>query len=130
MRDRVCFPDAATELVPWLRTQLDPIPVHSTVPAVRPERFVRLYRAGGVTRDVVTDAALIAVECWGDSDEDAHTIARDVRSWLLALRGPLGDTVVQRTADAGGPASVPDPDTGQARVQMTFEVTLRGASCA
>lgn len=130
MAERVCFPDICTVLVPWLRTRLTPTPVHATVPAARPARMVRVYRVGGIRRDVVSDSALVTVECWGESDQDAHALAAEARAHLGELRGPVGSTVVQRTAEAGGPVSVPDPDTGAARVQMTIEVTVRGAVCA
>ena len=122
----VLFPDVCAVVVPWLRDLLEPVPVHATIPDARPAKFVHIVRTGGVQRDTVSDAALLVVDCWAQTDAETQILAALVRKHLQGLRGEVGGTVVQRTAEAGGPAPVPDPETGTPRAWLTYEVVTRG----
>ncbi|MEW1867044.1 hypothetical protein AB0420_02400 [Streptomyces caelestis] len=102
------------------------VPVRTRVPSPRPPRFVRLERIGGTRVDLITDRPRIDVQCWGESEEDANDLATVVRALVLAIPGWRGTAVAYDVAEVGGPNTMPDPESGQDRVVIAVEVSLRG----
>ena len=73
---------------------------HANVPGVISNtRTVTVERTGGYVESMV-DHAEMAVQCWGESDLDAATLADDVRNYLLAngYDRPLGVHAISVTA--------------------------------
>lgn len=128
----VLFPDAVTLVVDYLEDSLDdrgfPVPVGSRVPDPRPASFVRVMRAGGERRDLVTDNPRLIIEAWADTDGDADDLAQLCRALLHDLRGRVLDGVpVYKVEEAGGPADLPDPLSDQSRSTFIVQIALRGA---
>lgn len=123
----VVFPDAAAVASGYLRPRLAD-PVGTLVPTVRPPRFILVRRLGGPRRNVVVDAPMLGIECWAESDEAAADLAQVCRAHLHAMTGSVqGGVAVYRTAEAGGPASLPDPLSDQPRYTFTVIIEMRGA---
>lgn len=131
MRPRVLFPDAVLIVTAWLRSELEldgePVPVVTLVPDPRPDRFVIIYRTGGVRRDLVTDLAQVTVEAWGADEKAAHDLAQHARALVHAMPGEVIDgTTVYRVDELAGPALLPDDRSAQARYVFTAQLALRG----
>ena len=132
MAELIIHPDAVVALCIYVRATLIarglPSWVGTEVPYPREERFVRLQRVGGTRRNLVVDQPSIAVEAWAVDEDDAFVLAQLVRAAIHATVGmslpPAG--VVYRVDEFAGPASLPDPDSNQARVTFTVSVAVRG----
>ncbi|WP_179205166.1 hypothetical protein [Mycetocola reblochoni] len=92
------------------------------VPADRPAQFVTVERTGGALSSVVRDQVSLAVQVWGGTRYEASELALTVR-----------DTITRSVFNIPGFARVrveglynfPDPDSKQARYQLTVEVIAR-----
>ena len=77
MSEAIIFPDAEALLIDLFVDELPgfgySIPVASRVPNPRPSTFVRVMRAGGVSRDRVIDVPTVAVEAWAPTETAAVT---------------------------------------------------------
>ena len=122
----VLFVDAQAAAVSILDAALTQ-PVRTRVPNPRPAEFVRVERLGGTRRNVVTDEALISVEAWAATEQDAHDLAQLARGWLHAAQGSTvaGFGTVYRVDELGGPAHSPDPESGQERFTFSVQLALR-----
>jgi hypothetical protein len=125
------FPDVAEIAVKVSVAGLDAlglsVPVGTRVPSPRPPEFVRISRAGGTRRNLVTEDARIAVEAWAQAAEDAADLAEAVRSILHSIRGTVVDGVpIYRVDDAEGLADDPDALSDQPRYQFALSLTVRG----
>lgn len=98
----------------------------ATVPSPRPGRFLRLLRVGGPALNRAVDRPLFTVEAWAGSEGAAAAFAQAARDAALeGLSGRHSDAIVLRVEEASGPASLPDPSTGQARYVFQLGFTLR-----
>ena len=90
------------------------------VPGERPERFITVERVGG-SEGLITGTPLFAVQVWAEyrfeAAEAADLLARELRKLvLLPWVGRVGvDSVV----------NFPDPDSRQARYQITLELVTK-----
>lgn len=135
----VVFPDAEAVIINYLRDELDlrgsTADVVKEVPNPRPPVFVTVTRVGGIRQTVISDAALLAIECWAENTATGHQAAHDLAQWcralIHALPGSTADDVpVYRVDDVSGPQSLPDPLSEQPRCTFTVQVHLRGATDA
>lgn len=85
----------------------------------RPDRFVRLMRAGTITLSVAHRDVIVVVECWETSEYDADCFGDLVHDWLVDLHTPEGFVPQGPDGWLGGPYSQPDPDSGTPRSVMT-----------
>lgn len=119
--------DAEGAAVAFLKAQLaargDSAGVGTKFPARGSQRFVRVVRAGGVSRNLAYDSPRLVFECSGSSTVAAERLCALVRGLVLAW-ARLDETVT-RVQDAGDMAYVPDPDSGQDRYQFAVEVDLK-----
>ena len=83
------IPDAEMVAVTLLREALD-VPVYINPPRDIPGTYVRITRLGGVQRNIVTDSALIGVNCYSRNRSKAAELANKTR---LILRGSAGTKV-------------------------------------
>jgi hypothetical protein len=124
----ILFPDIEGVLVTHLKPLVG-VSVSTRVPDPRPASFVRLRRVGGTRRDLVTDSALIVVECWA-ADSVA---ARDLGARTLAHVHEMPDVEVsgasiRRVVEVGGLQSFPDPVTDSPRYQFTVQIDTKGVA--
>lgn len=119
--------DAEGAAVSFLKAQFtalgDAAKVGTKFPAAGSQRFVRVVRAGGVTKDIAYDSPRLVFECSGSSSVNAERLCALTRGLVLAW-ARLSD-VVTRVQDAGDMAYVPDPDTGQDRYQFAVQVDMK-----
>lgn len=87
--------------------------------------LVRVQDAGGRLRDVAHETALMAVQCWAVSDQEAADLARAVTALLRAWPADPDHGCQVTTVTCARPAFYPDPDTTTPRYQATCEVTCR-----
>lgn len=114
-------PTAEAVLIAYLNAALDGgVECFGDVPAKRPDVFVTVERTGG-PKDLIRDQGLYAVGCWHTSRARAAALADRVAG-LLAIApahiSRIGATGVQSIYN------LPDPDSGQARYQITVTATV------
>lgn len=127
MTEIVAFPLAEAVVVTYLSFTLPDAWVATKVPNPRWPLMVRVGRAGGTRRDLVTDRPMITVECWGETPVDAADLARLARAHVWAMPGQMIAGVwVRRCVEVSGPQSYPDPETTLPRYQFTVQLDLRG----
>ncbi len=104
-----------TEVVRVLRAAFPGVQVGTKVPNPRPNRFLRVTRAGG-RREYGIDHMLLIVECWSRDEGQAE---RDALAVDDLLRG-AGDLSRIISAWTGATiANFPDPDVPDHRFQVT-----------
>ena len=109
-------------LIDWLAER--GYDAHANVPGTIPKpRAVTVERTGGYVESMV-DHAEMAVQCWGETDLDAATLADDVRNHLLANGHdrPLG---VHAISVSAGPYRFYDEATRRPRYQLVLDVTCQ-----
>lgn len=128
MTEIIKFPDGEAFLVGLLKTRVAPVKVATRVPAghTPSTKFVRVSRTGGPSRDIVTDGGTYLLECYAATDGDAYDLCAEVRAIVLAA-ARLSDRV-RRAVDGGGPAFLPDPDSGQPKYQFLVQLDMRGTA--
>lgn len=128
MAETIVFADA----VAVVRTKLlaaGLTPVAFQIPNPRPASFIQLTRVGGTSRDHVVDDATVSVDCWAATQVAAMALAQQARAHIHAMASTVvGGVTVYRTAELAGPADVPDPESGAARVRQTFQIGLRATT--
>lgn len=126
MAEIIKFPDGELFLVGLLKTRITPVKVATQVPATHTPstKFVRVSRTGGPSVDLITDGGTYLVECYAATDGDAYDLCATVRAIVLAA-ARLSDRV-RRAVDGGGPAFLPDPDSGQPKYQFLVQLDMRG----
>lgn len=124
MTEAIIFPDVEALLIRSLSVG---VPVSTRVPNPRPASFVRVKRAGGGRRNLVTDACLVVVECWAATEPAAAELAELTRARIHALRQTdNGGEWVRRVQDVSGPGAFPDPVSETPRYQFTVQIDTRG----
>ncbi|WP_406226384.1 hypothetical protein OH723_24210 [Streptomyces albidoflavus] len=126
MKPLIVMPDAVAVIADYLRSELGGVPVMSRVPNPRPRRFVQVSRVGGTARTVVSDAPMLDIHAWDETDADAADLIAMCRALIAALRGVTGGVTVYGSAEVGGPQWLPDPDSSQPRYALAVQVHMRG----
>lgn len=98
------------------------------VPDPRPARFIVAYRSGGTRATLVTEAAQVSFDCYGDSQADAEDVAGAARAVLFGLKGTrsVDGTDIYDVFDVGGHVDAPDPLSDQPRVLFSLALVVRG----
>ena len=116
------FVDVESMVLQFLNTETG-VPVHTTVPADRPARFIRMWRNGGAAINRVVDRAQVTVEAWSGDSVDAAELAGTCRELLLAASGAL--PLVRRVEEVTGPYPISDDLTETPRYRFTVALTVR-----
>lgn len=98
------------------------------VPHTRPDRFVKLSRVGGVKMpNQVYDKAIVAVEAWAPTEDEAEELCQWVRARIedLSYRRVDGFQCA-KVDELGGPQAFPDRDSKVPRYLYTTQVPFRG----
>ena len=102
------------------------VPVAAEVPNPRPASFVRVVRAGGNARDLVTDSAVVVFEAWAPSQLAAGELGRRMAAYVRAsAQSDVGGAWIRSVSDVAGLQYSPDPTSEVPRYLYTAEVRLR-----
>lgn len=122
----VVFPDAVLVVVEYLRASLPGVAVRTQVPDPRPDEFIRVKRLGGARATVITDRPRVDIHCWSSTEDDAESLMRLSRAYVLAMAGSRSGTTVYNVREVGGPQWLPDSTSGQPRYAFAVEFSARG----
>ena len=112
---------AEAALIVWLNADADTsVSAFGNIPEDRPSSFITVERTGGQQMGIV-DYPAVAVQCWAPSRADAMALA-DLVADRLRDGWRLAPTVA--ACDINSIYNFPDPDSGQARYQLTVTATL------
>ena len=118
------IPDAEMVAVTLLREALD-VPVYITPPKHIPGTYVRITRLGGVQRNIVTDSALIGVNCYSRHRSKAAELANKTRLILMDSAGTkVNNAGIRFWREVSGPVNYPQPDVDRVRYQFSGELRL------
>ena len=121
------MPDAEVMVRDYLAGQFTEETITTTIPNVRPVRFVRVWRTGGSTQSRVIDNPLLTVEAWAASKGAAAALGSSVRDVLLTAA--KGDALpLARRIEAGAFYYDPDPKSGADRYSFTVSMRVRATS--
>ena len=130
MSELVVAPDAEAAIVSHLNTTFsargDAARASTEIPDPRPDRFVRVQRAGGPRRNAVTDAPVLIFESWDVDSVTASALGRLVEAVVLAVDGTwIGSPSVwvEGVSSSSGVTYFPDPDTALPRYQFTLQLS-------
>lgn len=124
-------PDIEKALVAWLEPRLS-ARVSTRVPNPRPALFVTVRRIGGVRANLIQDAPIVLVECWGSpTDESSNAVASNLAH--AAYRHMVAMPTVQDitphcrvyAARVSGPVNNPDTSTNTPRYHLTATLRTR-----
>lgn len=110
-------------LIDYLRANLrgGTVPVHAIVPRnYTGGQLVTIERAGG-RADHLIDYGVYAVQAWADTHADAYQLASDVRDALITAPASVADLA---STNVTSMYNFPDPDSRQARYQLTVTASL------
>ena len=99
--------------------------VSTRTPNPRPDRHVKVTRAGGNRANLIIERPLLIVECWGPDSVAAFDLA--ARAWQV-LDGAEDSTVNGITFGSmalASPLNMPDPATTNPRYQFTAQPFAR-----
>lgn len=102
-------------LIQALHQALPDVPVHAQVPSTRPPMFITVERTGG-PRDLIQDRGTYALQCWAPTRAKAAALSKQVADAVLHLPAT---TPALAATDVVSVHNFPDPDSGQARYQVT-----------
>lgn len=107
----------------FLLAEIDPVKVHTAVPATRPKTFVRAWRTGGAADNRIVERAQITVQAWGESTVTASELASVCRDALFNRYTAM--PLVRGVQEITGLYFDPDPGTGIPRYTFTVVLTVR-----
>lgn len=125
--------DAELEVVNELKARLPglgfpAVTVGTKIPATRPTEFVRVYRTGGVSPDLTSDASQVTIEAYAVNEVRAERVCSFAVAALQAAGrdGLIGAAPCRRTQLFSLPANLPDPKvTDRHRYTSLISVVLR-----
>lgn len=130
MAEVIAFPDVEDLVRTHLADTLKVAAYAGTTAQDLPDRSVTVVRTGGIAQNLVTDAAMVSVDCRsGRSEQDAAHLAQLARAHLRAAEhaGWLAGVPLYRVAEIAGPYLNADPrNPTQHRYSATYQVTVRG----
>lgn len=106
------------------------VDVSSRIPNPRPASFIRVTRTGGTEANMVQERAVLLVECWGGTQQQAWDLVAAAYR-VLQGRDPLEFNGIELgSRSCSSPVNYPDPSTTSPRYQFQLETTvnLKGAS--
>lgn len=127
----IVFPDVEDLVRGYLADALGVDGYAGTTATAFPALSVAVVRTGGVARDLVTDLAMISIDCRAKASETAAlTLAGNVRAHMGAAEreGVIGATPVYEVREISGPYLNPDPrNPAVHRYTVAFQVAVRGS---
>lgn len=102
-------------LITALEGAIKDVPIHGDVPTDRPPKFITVERLGG-PRDLIQDRGTYALQCWAPTRAKAAALSEQVADAVLHLPAT---TPALAATDVVSALNFPDPDSGQARYQVT-----------
>ena len=125
--------DMADEIRTFLTSHLPGVQVTAgTTPTKFQTESVHIVRTGGQPRDLVSDTAVLSIDCRHLSSEvGADRLARNVYALMTAAEriGEAGGATVYESTPLTGPYDNPDPTHPSLyRVTCTYQVAARMAA--
>jgi len=101
--------------------------VSTRVPSTRPDRHIKVTRAGGTRWNLITERPLLIVECWAPDSVAAFNLASQAWAALNAADGSVVNGIALALDDnsLSAPINQPDPDTTNPRYQFTAQPYAR-----
>ena len=102
--------------------------VGTKVPNPRTAEFVRVYRTGGVSPDITSDAVSLTIEAYAENEKRAERMCSFAVAALQAAGrdGSVGSVPCRRVDIFSLPANLPDPNvTDLHRYSSLISVVLR-----
>lgn len=108
-------------LIVWLNADSAVlVEAFGSIPEVRPSSFITVERTGGQQTTLI-DSPTLAVQCWAGTRSEAMELADLVAS---RLRDGWRQQSYVAACDVNSIYNFPDPDSGQARYQLTVTASL------
>ena len=105
--------------------ELSGVPAFSKVPDPRPPKLIRASLTGSRRRSLIHRDARVTVECWAPTDTEVYRLGAQVEDALSELNTNWAFVPGGDGGWVGGPAELPDPDSGTPRVVMTVNLRQR-----
>ena len=105
--------------------------VGTKIPSPRAAEFIRVYRTGGVSPDITSDAASLTIEAYAEKESRAERICSFAVAALQAAGrdGSVGSVPCRRVQLFSLPANLPDSKvTDRHRYSSLISVVLRRAA--
>lgn len=100
--------------------------VATKIPNPRPDKLVRVRRAGGPRTSLVIDNPTVLIECWAETEVDAENLASLTAGIVASLDGETIDGhMILHSEILGGPVNDPDPDSATPRYTLTALLRTR-----
>lgn len=109
--------DVEGAFITLLRVALPGVHVGTRIPQQRPDRHVKVTRAGGNRRNLIQERPLMVLECWGPDSVAAFQLAADAWRAIDAANGAtVNGVALDLPRDSlSSPINQPDPDTTNPR---------------
>ena len=105
--------------------------VGTKIPSPRTTEFIRVYRTGGISPDITSDAASLTIEAYAEKEARAERICSFAVAALQAAGrdGSVGSVPCRRVQLFSLPANLPDSKvTDRHRYSSLISVVLRRAA--
>ena len=108
-------------LIAWLNADVAVlVEAFGSIPEVRQSSFITVERTGGQQTSLF-DSPTLAVQCWAETRSEAMKLADLVAA---RLRGGWRQQSYVAACDVNSIYNFPNPDSGQARYQLTVTASL------
>lgn len=121
--------DVEGAFIALLRTATG-VHVSTRIPTTRPDRHIKVTRAGGSRANLVQERPLLIIECWGPDSVAAFDLAASAWQVLDGAEDTTVNGVTFGSMALASPISMPDPDTGNPRYQFTAQPFCRLSEAA
>lgn len=105
--------------VTYLAAKLS-VPVHVSVPADRPSRFITVERDGGAWNSPITDIPSVTFTAWGTSRSDAYALCAQMDE---AIRESTSEHGIARVEPDTTCVHYPDVESGTERYESGYYIT-------
>ena len=116
--------DVEGALIVLLRPVLG-VHVSTRIPNPRPDRHVKVTRAGGNRANLVQERPLLIIECWAPDSVAAFNLAADAWQVLDGAEDATVNGVTFGSMSLASPINQPDPDTTNPRYTFTAQPFAR-----
>lgn len=114
--------DYTALVVDYLNAQDLGVTAYPSVPSKRPDSFAVVEQTGKSSGELVMRTVSMDVDCWAGSLKSAVHLSGAVETFMLSMPGELDDVCDVSVTTC---YNNPDPDSGQPRFTVSFEITVQ-----